>query len=326
MAPLQAPVRTTFTHQALLYRSIDEFADTLVPFVCDGTDAGDVVVVVVAPANLEALRDRLPGRSRAQAHLLSSSKFYRHPARALNANYLAISEYAATGRAVRLIGEQPLTELPPEHVREFCRVDSVFDEVCAFPGVSVVCPYHLKALPSTVIDCARHSHREIVQDGVRRPSRQYRPPTQLLGEARTGPLPSPAAPVRQLVRPSNPGEARSFVEDNVRELWGDVPDLDDFLLAVSEVVANALTHAKIDRVRIWRDTDRIVCEVLDRGVGMPDVLAGYRQPDPETLSGRGMWLVHQLTHLVEVSTGPAGTTVRLHLTTNGATPETGRDR
>ena len=149
---------------------------------------------------------------------------------------------------------------------------------------------------------------------MRRPSCHYRPPAQLIGEDRTSPLPSPAVPVRELVRPSNPAEARSFVEDNVRALRGDVPDLDDFLLAVSEVVANALTHAKMDRVRIWQDADRMICEVRDRGVGMPDVLAGYRQPDPETISGRGMWLVHQLTHLVEVSTGPAGTTVRLHLT------------
>jgi anti-sigma regulatory factor (Ser/Thr protein kinase) len=309
-------VPTTFTHQALLYHSVDEFAQAVVPYVREGIDDEDSVVVMTNARNLEVLRRSLPPEHLAAVDLQSSMDRYARPALALTAYHEMLSEHVAAGRRVRVVGEQPLTTVPTDHVWELCRIDAAFDEVCAFPGVSVVCPYDLEALPSQVINRIRRSHQEIVHRGLRQPNRHYRRPAQLLAEDRArGDLPEAPASARELQSPRTPAQARAFVQTNASALGLDDEHLGDFLLAVGEVVANAFTHAEIDQVRIWHDQDRLVCEVRDHGVGLRDLLVGYRQPNLDGISGRGMWLAHQLTDLVEVHTGPTGTTVRLHLST-----------
>ncbi len=44
---------------------------------------------------------------------------------------------------------------------------------------------------------------------------------------------------------------------------------------------------------------------------LTDPLAGRRRPDPWAEGGMGLYLVHHLCDLVQVRTGPAGTTVRV---------------
>ena len=50
---------------------------------------------------------------------------------------------------------------------------------------------------------------------------------------------------------------------------------------------------------------------------VPLALAGCNQQPAGSMSGAaggsGMWVVHQVCDLVELRTGPLGTTVRLHL-------------
>jgi hypothetical protein len=38
-------------------------------------------------------------------------------------------------------------------------------------------------------------------------------------------------------------------------------------------------------------------------------------PDPDPESGRGLWLVNQLCDLVQIRSGPSGTTIRVHMAT-----------
>lgn len=315
MHPLQAPGPTTFTHHALLYRSADEFAQAVLPFVREGIEADDIVVVTTTPRNLKTLGRWLTPEEMASVSVESSMDHHERPALALTAHHDMLTKHVGAGRRVRVVGEQPLTVVPPEHVWEYCRIDAAVDQVCAFPGVSVVCPYDLKALPSQVVSRIRRSHQEIIHNGIRQPNHDYRGPTQLLTEDRTlGHLPEPPAHARSLPSPRTPAEARAFVRDNALEVGLESVYLDDFLLAVGEVIANAFTHAEMDQVSIWRDQYRLVCEVRDRGVGLPDMLVGYRQPDLDSIGGRGLWLAHQLAHLVEVHTGATGTTVRVHAT------------
>lgn len=87
----------------------------------------------------------------------------------------------------------------------------------------------------------------------------------------------------------------------------------DLVLAVSEVAANTIRHAgSPGTLDIWLDGDEIVCEVHDEGV-ITDPLAGQRRPDDDAMGGHGLWLVNQVCDKVELDSGPAGTTVRLHM-------------
>lgn len=88
---------------------------------------------------------------------------------------------------------------------------------------------------------------------------------------------------------------------------------DDLVLAVSEVAANTLRHTQsAGTVSIWHDETEVVCEVHDEGV-ITDPLAGRRRPAPDATGGHGLWLVHQVCDLVELRSGPGGTTVRMHM-------------
>jgi anti-sigma regulatory factor (Ser/Thr protein kinase) len=89
--------------------------------------------------------------------------------------------------------------------------------------------------------------------------------------------------------------------------------LEDFVLAVNEIVTNAVRHAGgRGTLRLWLAGGLLVCEVADRGDGIPrERLNGNGLPPSHAVSGRGLWLARHLVDEVAVSTGEAGTIVRL---------------
>jgi serine/threonine-protein kinase RsbW len=89
--------------------------------------------------------------------------------------------------------------------------------------------------------------------------------------------------------------------------------LEDFVLAVNEVVTNAVRHAGgHGRLRLWVQGGSLRCEVVDNGAGIPDErLNGYELPPSFAVSGRGLWLARHLCDLLTVQTGPEGTKITL---------------
>ena len=82
-----------------------------------------------------------------------------------------------------------------------------------------------------------------------------------------------------------------------------------------EAAAEALRDraAAIDRLR--NDGVLIACEqhvVHESSQRIDDPLVGRRTPGPEDERGRGLWLANALADLVQVRSGPDGTTVRVH--------------
>ena len=87
----------------------------------------------------------------------------------------------------------------------------------------------------------------------------------------------------------------------------------DLVLAVSEVAANTVRHAKSPgSLQIWYDTKEIVCQVQDEGT-IPDPLAGRRRPSLEARGGHGLWIVNEVCDQVEIASDETGTTIRLHM-------------
>ena len=88
----------------------------------------------------------------------------------------------------------------------------------------------------------------------------------------------------------------------------------DLTLAVSEVAANTVKHARSPgSLKIWYDATEIVCQIHDEGV-ITDPLAGHRQPSLDALGGHGLWIVNQVCDQVEMQSDETGTTIRLHMT------------
>ncbi|GAB7050208.1 ATP-binding protein [Catenuloplanes indicus] len=90
--------------------------------------------------------------------------------------------------------------------------------------------------------------------------------------------------------------------------------LDDFVLAVYELLTNAVRHGGgHGRLHLWHDPKSVTCEVADTGGGFDPVTAVRlaAPPVPATPGGWGLFLADKLTDMIEVTSGPRGTTVRI---------------
>lgn len=88
---------------------------------------------------------------------------------------------------------------------------------------------------------------------------------------------------------------------------------EDFLLAVHEVMCNAIQHGGgSGHVLLYCDGSMLRCEVTDHGPGLSHDKIPRTLPDPGTC-GRGLWLVRELTDSVTISANGHGTIVTLQV-------------
>jgi anti-sigma regulatory factor (Ser/Thr protein kinase) len=150
-----------------------------------------------------------------------------------------------------------------------------------------------------------------------------------------GPLPHPVSPDAQDQRPEPAAAAdgsmsytyttdlaaiRAVVQRYARLAGLPETRTVDLTLAVSEVAANTVRHAKSPgSLQIWYDEAEIVCQIHDEG-RITDPLAGQRRPSLEAQGGHGLWIVNQVCDRVELHSDQNGTTIRLHMNLPGSQP------
>ncbi|GAA4040748.1 ATP-binding protein [Nonomuraea soli] len=85
--------------------------------------------------------------------------------------------------------------------------------------------------------------------------------------------------------------------------------LEDFVLAVNEIVTNAVVHGGgSGELLLWRQDGRVWCEVSDAGPGIPAAwIDRDRLPASFSGGGRGIWLIRRLCSQISFVTGPGGT-------------------
>jgi anti-sigma regulatory factor (Ser/Thr protein kinase) len=97
-------------------------------------------------------------------------------------------------------------------------------------------------------------------------------------------------------------------------VWSPGDAAEDFVMAVSEIAANAIDHGGgSGTLSLWHDDDHITCRVADTGPGMTDPAAGSTPPLLSAAGGFGLWLARRLTSSLLIDTSAAGTTVHLRL-------------
>lgn len=111
--------------------------------------------------------------------------------------------------------------------------------------------------------------------------------------------------------PGSPRQARSFVRSALEE-WGiDQPVIEDAELLVTEVVTNAVIHARTTiTLDVSREADDLWFEVSD----LDEHEVTRRNPTERESTGRGMLLVDSLASDWEVLYRDTGKTVRFCLT------------
>jgi len=83
------------------------------------------------------------------------------------------------------------------------------------------------------------------------------------------------------------------------------------LVVATELVTNVIRHCDgHGHIRLWRTGESIYCEVIDNGPGISDPERAGREPVPLSGdSGRGLWIVRQLTDECTIAPRDPGTSV-----------------
>ncbi len=89
----------------------------------------------------------------------------------------------------------------------------------------------------------------------------------------------------------------------------------DFLIAVGEILANAIEHGGGSGVlELRHNRDHLDCEICDEGPGLPPGIHGTHLADPLDERGRGLHLAHLLCDRVLHHQVVTGTRITLRMT------------
>ena len=280
---------TSFTHSAFLYDSPARYTGFLVPFICEGLQRGESVAVATDRRRIAQLTAAL-GDDAAAVRFLPADEWYVRPVRTIAGWVQLLRAARVAGRpAARLVGE---VEFRGDD-RSWVRFESALNAALTGQG-HLLCPYDRSRLPADLIEAARRTHH-IVHDGGWHHSDAYVEPERLLAE-----LAEPAYPVRgEPVLTLPVGETVIDLRARLRERattegWLPAERVEILVLAISELTTNGIRHGGRHReLRVWVDSDAVVCEVADDGPQPPGPLAGYLPPTPGTPGKMGLWLVGQ---------------------------------
>jgi anti-sigma regulatory factor (Ser/Thr protein kinase) len=294
-------------HNVFLYESDDEYVERSVEFLREGLEAGEGAIVTNARAGLAGMRDAL-GDDAHRVTFVDVSQTYTRPARAVAAYYGTLLEQLRSAPSVRAVADMQLG--PADEAFEvWTGYEAICNAAYAHLPAWVVCTYNANGLPDQVLEAALRTHTDVLSDDWE-PSHRYEDPSAVVRQVTPDPEPLPE--LRSL---SVDDDLELFRERLARELVADrVPETTalEMLVAATEVAANAMRHGSgIANVRVGRSDGRFVCEVIDRGTGFDDPLAGYLVPRDGI--GTGLWVARQLAWRLEFLHSPAGFTARLWL-------------
>ncbi|MEU7712334.1 anti-sigma factor RsbA family regulatory protein [Micromonospora chalcea] len=300
-----------YFHEAFLYDSDEELLAVAVPFLLDGLAAGEPTAVNLDEPNAELVRRALPAG--ADVTFLPVGDLYARPSVALRAYRERLASYMAEGAAqIRVVGELPPVVLGATWdwwARYESAINHAYDD---FPLWSI-CAYDRRSTPARVLaDVARTHPRVARPDGGHETVDLYTDPMSYLTEPRPAPL-DPVQRTAPLVDLVDPTPARARAEVRAADNGLLPPDsADGLVIAVSEVVSNALRHGEPPvRMRLWRAPDRIVVTVHDRGPGPKDPYAGLLPVGDGSDGGLGLWISHQSCDHVTHHRDASGFTIRL---------------
>ncbi|MFD4525745.1 anti-sigma factor RsbA family regulatory protein [Streptomyces sp. NPDC058470] len=298
-----------FAHPALFYCSDQEYVDGTVPFLLDGMAAAEPVAVAAPVSRLELIRAEL-GAAAADVHFVDMTQAGRNPGRIIPSVLRSFAD-ARTDSRVRIIGE-PIWPGRTEVEYPACVQHEALINM-AFQGrdVTILCPYDARALSADVIADAHATHPVVIDGGRERASIAYalEPVLARCNE----PLRHPPGAATVHFDTDDLPTSRDFALHEAGERGMSHARLQDLALVVAELTTNSVVHGGgSGTLRIWAESEQIVCEVQDDG-HLADPLAGRYPVRPEQLGGRGLFLVHFLSDLVRVHTGENGTTVRSYV-------------
>ncbi|SCE69698.1 sensor histidine kinase [Micromonospora mirobrigensis] len=297
---------STFAHEGFTFRTDRELIDRVVPFVAEGLSRGEPVLVVAGDRVRTLLADELGADVSRLAAFTAAENWWRGGHDTLRAYDRDLRVLHASVPTWRLVAEP--VWLGREDGRKWSRYESVANRCYAELPYYSLCLHDAERLPATVLEAVARTHPLAWAGDAPVATPAYQDPQQFIRSVQPawGERPRNAA-VLSVV---NPREARHGVQAWLADAWE--ARADDAVLAIHELVINALRVSAAAELACWSEADRLVVEVADQGPGLPDETTGYVPPGKTQEGGRGMWLAWGLADDVAVAPGGTGARIRLY--------------
>jgi anti-sigma regulatory factor (Ser/Thr protein kinase) len=294
-------------HIALFYQRPADYLASVQEFLQAASEQAEPVFVAVP-------RDRLPADWQVPANSAISFADMRrlggNPARIIPSLRAFADRHP--GKRAWYLAESVWPGRPPAEQLAAARCESLVNLAFGHAKVTMACLYNVAALSEEVIDRACSTHPTLLSDGRERDSLRYLGPAGY-PDGLDEPLSSPPDSAVTLSYERDLRPLRTIVVSAARQAGLEASRSTDLVIAASEVAANTLRHTRTGGVvRLWRTETELLCQIEDCG-HIRDPLAGYHRPVDGVTGGQGLWLVNQVCDLVEIRTGPTGTTIRLHM-------------
>jgi anti-sigma regulatory factor (Ser/Thr protein kinase) len=302
-------------HDAFLYDGAAEFLAGTLDFIAAAQASDEPVIAALDGSKIAILRREL-GSNADAVQFFDIRELGSNPARLIPTWRQAIDECAPDGRRVWGIGEPFWPGRSAAEIAECHRHEALIN--LAFDGsqaLSLLCLYDTGTLDREVIAAARCTHPTVVEGGERRASAEFTGLDTPAGSF-SDPLPEPRALARTVMFGTGElAEIRRLVERRAHAAGLTPGRREDIVLAVNELATNSIRHGGGSGVlRVWREPGVLIFEVSDGG-RFEDPLVGRRRPEGTQVGGYGLWLANQVCDLVQLRSGPGGSTVRVHMRT-----------
>ena len=304
MSVQQAKAHRAYRHEALVYRGMPGFLDAVVPFIRDGIDRDQPVMVAVIAPRIDALRAAL-GVDADRVLFADMAELGGNPARIIPAWRDFVDTHCGGGEPIRGVGEPVWAGRRHSEIEE-CQFHEALLNLAVSPDTPLwlLCPYDADALDAGVIDEAHRSHPAIVEHD------NYRGSTTYGGAYHVGAvfgrdLPAPASPVRNLVVTGNDGPQ---VADWVRR-WAEGSGLSAQRAGRLATAVRAITQASVsfpgrsEVLQMWQDGSALICQIHDAD-HLQDPMIGRKPAGADTTRGQAVHLANQLCDLVQIRSGP----------------------
>ena len=314
MMSTTAPVRArqSYRHEAFFWLGRTEFVQGLIPFVREGLDAGEAVMVAVIPEHARWIQKAL-GPCASQVTFVDMTELGRNPARIIPAWQAFLDKRSGIGRPARGIGEPIWPGRRPEEIAE-CQLHEALLNLAVDPDLPfwLLCPYDGEHLGSEVLAEAGRSHPALATVATYHGSADYR------GRAHAEELFTAELPAIRGLSAETIVTNRASLQAAVEyvslqavsaDLWSDkIMRLTNALRALT--VSSLYRGADRVRINLWNHPGVLICEVADDTVNN-DFLIGRRAP--KQAGQDSVWQANHLCDLVQARSSKSGTTIRLHM-------------
>jgi len=301
--------RVALTHAALFYRDREQYRAQILRFAGEGLADGEAVLIALPGEQADEIGARLSGEP-GELVCVDVADLGRNPARIIPEVRAFVDKHP--GQPVRVAAEPIWPGRSAAEVFEGIRHEALTNLAFRHVPLAIMCAYDITRHAPSVIAAARCTHSEFVAGGE--PVRGAEPPPapwEIPPEC-DRPLSPPPPGAESLGYRTDLAPVRRLVERHARRTRLAAERVADLVLAASEVAANTLGHTRSGGTfQVWHDEDEIVCQTEDEG-WIDDPLAGRVRRGPDS-RGHGLFLVNHVCDLVEMRTGRAGTTVRMHM-------------